>query len=438
MGRRTSGRGKPGASSQALGTVHMIPGIQAHGYRLRNGLEVWLLPDASVPVVSYQTWFRVGSADEMRGKTGLAHLLEHLMFKSTENRSQGEFDRTVESCGGETNAATWTDFTFYHDEIPYTELDTVMALEADRMSHLRLDEAQVASEKDVVANERRLTVDNDVDGAAREALYALAFGAHPYGWPTIGSMEDIEGFTVKDCEDFYVRNYSPNNAVVVIAGRFSVGEALRGLDVHYGDKPAVVHGARAKRGAKPISGSRAERIKLPTHTERLLLGYHCHPGAHRMHATWLVLNELWFGGRSGRMFRHLVRETEAAVDADGFVTPFRQTGLFEICADAREGVSASRLLALMDEQMEATVNEDLDGETLERAKHRLELSHTVGFETAHGRAEEMGFMAAALDSPHLTSERMAQVRAVTARDVRKLVWDRLLARGRAVVMVTPS
>ena len=165
-------------------------------FRLGNGLTVLTLVDRSAPTVSYHTWFRVGSRHERPGKTGLAHLFEHLMFSETRNHPHGDFDRLMERAGAEANAATWTDWTCYYENAPRNALPLLIELEADRMSNLVLRVPQVTSEKEVVANERKLRVDDDVEGRALEMLYDNAFRRHPYRWPTIGWMKDIRGFTV--------------------------------------------------------------------------------------------------------------------------------------------------------------------------------------------------------------------------------------------------
>ena len=175
--------------------AHVFGGEIVQRWRLGNGLTVLVLVDAAAPIASYHTWFKVGSRDEKPGKTGLAHLFEHLMFNETENLRAGAFDRKLEESGAETNAATWVDWTYYHESIPSDRVKLAVKLEAERMNRLVLREPQVASEKEVVANERRYRVDDDVEGAASELLYKTAFLKHPYRWPTIGWMEDIEAFS---------------------------------------------------------------------------------------------------------------------------------------------------------------------------------------------------------------------------------------------------
>ena len=184
-----------------LGTLPFGPALKIERFTLNNGLSVLLVEDHAAPVVAYHVWFRVGSRHERQGKTGFAHLFEHLMFNEVEGRPAGEFDRKMEEAGAESNASTWLDWTQYNEAIPKDQLSLVIELEALRMSRLVLREPQVASEKEVVANERRYRVDDDVEGAVNELLWKTAFQTHAYHWPTIGWMSDIEGFTVEDCVD---------------------------------------------------------------------------------------------------------------------------------------------------------------------------------------------------------------------------------------------
>src|SRR6185503_17161348 len=178
-------------------TIVWGPAMTVERFVLGNGLRVLTLEDHTAPVISLQTWFGVGSRHEKPGKTGLAHLFEHLMFGETEDMAHGAFDRMLEEAGAETNAATFLDWTYYHTNLPKEALPLAMKLEAGRIARLVLRDPQVSSEKEVVANERRQRVEDDVDGAVSELLYKEAFREHGYGWPTIGWMADIQGFTTE-------------------------------------------------------------------------------------------------------------------------------------------------------------------------------------------------------------------------------------------------
>src|SRR5450432_4699340 len=220
-----------------LETVAFGPALNVERFRFGNGLELLFCEDHSAPVIAYHTWFRVGSRHEREGKTGLAHLFEHLMFNEVEGRKAGEFDRKLEEAGAESNASTWLDFTQYNVSIPKDQLPLVVKLESERMSRLVLRDPQLTSEKEVVANERRYRVDDDVEGAVSELLWATAFETHAYRWPTIGWMADIEGFTTEDCRAFYDTFYAPNNATLVVVGDVTERRILELVVKAYGAIP---------------------------------------------------------------------------------------------------------------------------------------------------------------------------------------------------------
>ena len=264
---------KVNATSKGSALVHYL-GHHPFGpstvrrYGLSNGLTILLLEDKSAPVVSYFTWFKVGSRHEKPGKTGLAHLFEHLMFNETLHLKAGEFDKKLEESGAESNAATWVDWTFYHESVPKDRLPLVVKLESDRMHNLVLRDAQVTSEKEVVANERRYRVEDDVEGTANELLYKHAFEKHAYHWPTIGWMEDIQAFTPEDCEEFYRTYYAPNNATVVVVGDFQEAKLL-GLR-HARERKLEVAYLVVARRLRQVPGRVAQDLVVEAH-DRVVL-----------------------------------------------------------------------------------------------------------------------------------------------------------------------
>src|SRR5689334_5293179 len=248
--------------------------LQIERFRFKNGLELLACEDRSAPVVAFHTWFRVGSRHEKVGKTGLAHLFEHLMFNEVEGRATGEFDRLLEEAGAESNASTWLDWTQYNIAIPKDKLGLVIGLEAERMSRLVLREPQVTSEKEVVANERRYRVDDDVEGAVSELLWATAFKSHAYKWPTIGWMPDIEGFTTDDCRAFYDTFYAPNNATIVVVGDVPERKVLELVVKEYGNIEPSVLPDEDPRPEPPQTEERVVHVTKPAATEKLVVGYH--------------------------------------------------------------------------------------------------------------------------------------------------------------------
>ena len=249
-------------------------GVTARRFRLSNGLGLIAAVDKRAPIVALQTWFRVGSRHERPGATGMAHLFEHLMFGQTESLPPGEFDRLVERTGGESNAATWVDWTYYKLSLPARDLALGIKLEAERMQHLVLEHDPVESERDVVTNERRERVEDDVDGWLDEQLMAHAFTEHPYRWPTIGWMEDIRALALPDIRAFYRTWYAPNNATIVCVGDFDETELRELIAQHYGHIPAAPtppigkqvepeqNRERIVRAPKPIGSPAGARIGI--------------------------------------------------------------------------------------------------------------------------------------------------------------------------------
>ncbi|GAC1351390.1 MAG: pitrilysin family protein [Polyangiales bacterium] len=420
------------------GEVPFGPAMKVRRYRMGNGLRVLVLIDRGAPVVSYHTWFRVGSRDEKVGKTGLAHLFEHLMFNETKNLAAGEFDRTLEENGAESNAATWLDWTMYHESLPAPKLGLAVKIEADRMANLVLRDKQVSSEKEVVANERRYRVDDDVEGSVSEILWQTAFEKHPYHWPTIGWMRDIEGFTTEDCEAFYKTFYAPNNATVVVVGDVVETDALKLVQDHYGALPASKLPERKLPIEAEQTAERRVEVKKPTATEKLMIGYKSTSLSHPDHIVLTVLNEILFGGRSSRVYRSLVKQQEVASDLRGWVGTFADPGLYEMYLTAREQHSANDLEAALKTELTKLREHEVATEELEKAKSRLELGFLQGMETVSGKAEQIGFYETVLGDPGAAFARLDGYRKVTAADVIRVARTYLVDARRTVIHILPD
>lgn len=412
--------------------------LQLHRFTLGNGLRVRIVADRSAPVLSYHTWYRVGSRHETEGKTGLAHLFEHLMFNETRRIPYGHFDFLIESAGGESNASTWTDWTQYHAELPASELPMIAEIEAQRMGELVLRAPQVSSEKEVVANERRQRVDDDVEGLAGEMLYATAFRKHPYHWPTIGWMQDIEGFTPTDCERFYRRYYAPNNATIVIVGDVDLEQALRCVSRSYGHlKPARL--PRERKITEPAQ--RSERVRelcWPTAAPKLLLGYRACGLSDPDFDVLTVLNDVMFGGRGSRLFRKLVRDREFLTELNGTIAPFRDPGLYEMWLSLRAGVAIDDVLSTVEQELTRLQHEPISVEELARSCNRLELSFVQSLETAAGKADQLGFYETVLGDGSQLFARAHSYKRVTPADVMRVARRYLKPTRRTRVHVLPA
>ena len=407
-------------------------------YRLGNGLEVLVLVDRSAPVATYFTWFRVGSRHEQPGKTGLAHFFEHLMFNETEGLKAGEFDRRLEENGAESNAATWLDWTYYHESLPADRIDLAVELEAERISRLVLREPQVQSEREVVMNERRYRVDDDVEGAANELLYKTAFTVHPYHWPTIGWMADIEKYTPEDCALFYRTYYAPNNATVVVVGDVDEEKLLAKIQSAYGAIPRSTIPEEDTQPEPPQLARRDVEIKKPTATQKVLIAFQGPALGDADHAPLTVLNEVLFGGRASRVYRSLIIEREIASEVRGWASAFRDPGLYECYATAREAHTTVELEAAIDLELARARDTLVTDDELARAKARLELSLLQSLETMSGKAEQIGFNEVVLGDPAAGFRRLEVYRRVTAGDLRRVARRFLVDRARTVIRVLPE
>jgi zinc protease len=418
--------------------AHAFGSETVHRWLLGNGLTVLLLVDDAAPVATYHTWFKVGSRHERPGKTGLAHLFEHLMFNETESLGAGSFDRKLEENGAETNAATWVDWTYYYESLPAERLKLAIGLEAERMARLVLREPQVASEKEVVANERRYRVDDDVEGTANELLYKTAFAQHPYRWPTIGWMEDIQGFTPEDCVSFYRTYYAPNNATVVVAGDVRERDVLLAIRDAYGPIPAQVIPPEDIVPEPAQLEKRETEVRKPTATEKLLVAFKGPALGDADHAVATVMNEVLFGGRASRLYRSLVVERELATDVRGWVSTFRDPGLFECWATARATHTTREMQAVLDDAFARMRDQVVTDDELARAKARLELGSLQQLETVPGKAEQIGFFETVLGDPAHAFRRVEAFRRTTASDLRRVARRYLLDSASTIVRVAPE
>jgi zinc protease len=413
-------------------------GLVVEQHRLDNGLCVLLLADHAAPVIAYQTWYRVGSRHEQPGRTGLAHLFEHLMFNQTEHLAAGEFDRRMEAVGGETNAATWVDWTYYRDSVPASQLELAVTLEADRMQHLTLTDKQVESEREVVSSERRMRVDDDVEGFLAEELFKLSFTVHPYHWPTIGWMEDIMAISTDDARAFYRRFYAPNNATVVVAGDFEPARALELIERHYRPIPASELPAMVLPVEPRQTAERRATYQKPVPAERALWAWRSPP---QSHPDWLplqLLHEVLLGGPSSRLYRRLVVEGELASHVTGMLTPVAEPGILEVFASMTRGHTAAEAEAALDQEIARLQAEPITARELAKGKNRYEMGFWSEMESADGKAEALGHYHSVLGDFRALFSAAARVGQITAADLQRVANEYMQPELRTVVIAEPS
>ena len=413
-------------------------GVTARRWRLSNGLGLIAAIDRRAPIVALQTWFRVGSRHERPGATGMAHLFEHLMFGQTEKLPPGEFDRLVERTGGESNAATWVDWTYYRLSLPARALALGVKLEAERMQHLVLETGPVESERDVVTNERRERVEDDVDGWLDEQLMALAFTVHPYRWPTIGWMEDIRALALPDIRAFYRTWYAPNNATIVCVGDFEDEQLRELIEQHYGHiAPAQL--PDASRIVEPEqTKERVVRAGKPIATDRLLVGYKA-PGQDE--ADWAALeivSTLLAGCPSARLHRRLVIQDESASSVAAQLTPFRDPSLLRLAVTCARGHNADEILQTIDRELASLIEKPPAAAEVEKAKALAETDFWSALVDVDGKAEALGHYETALGDFRKLDAIAKRLTAVTAEDVARVVRTYLVPAKRTIVIAEPE
>ncbi len=393
-------------------------------FTLENGMQVVVISNHRVPIVSHMVWYKVGAADEEPGKSGLAHLLEHLMFKGTPSIPPGEFSKIVARNGGRDNAFTSSDYTGYYQNVAADKLELVMRMEADRMRNLVLDEANFRTELDVVLEERRSRTDNNPAALLSEQMEAALYLNSPYHRPVIGWPDEIAALSRDDALAFYRRWYAPNNAILVVAGDVTP-ETVRPLaEKYYGTIARADTPPRARTEEPPHRAERRVvlkdgRVAQPSWS-RLYLAPSLGAGARDMAYPLEVLADLVGGGATARLYRSLVVEkgAAAAISADYDPVAVGRT-VFRVAATPRPGVPLDKLEALIEQELARIVKEGFTPDEIERAKTRLRASAAYGRDSLHTGAQTLGQALASGVSVEEVEAWPDRIEAVTPEQVAK-------------------
>lgn len=372
------------------------PGPRVTTHRLDNGLAIVVIPDRRAPVVTHMVWYKNGAADDPAGKSGIAHFLEHLMFKGTEANPDGAFSRIVASVGGQENAFTGWDYTAYYQRIAPAHLGTMMALEADRMTGLVLSDEVVAPERDVVLEERRMRTDSNPADQLSEAMFAALYTHHPYGKPIIGWMHEIETLDREDALAYYRRFYTPDNATLVVAGDVDHDEVVRLAETHYG-RVAPTGKAPLRRRPQEPDPRVARRLSLAdpkveqAQLERLYLAPSQTSGDRTVARALDVLSFALGGGVTSRLYRHLVMQDGPAASASTYYYGgMLDRAFFGLTLTPRDGVTLEALEAALDKALAALLTDGLTAEELERAKVQLVASQVFAQDSQFALARFYG------------------------------------------------
>jgi zinc protease len=407
----------PAASAPAIAP-------DAEGFTLDNGMQVIVIPDHRAPVVTHMVWYRVGAADEQRGHSGIAHFLEHLMFKGTSLHPAGEFSKEVALVGGQENAFTTADYTAYFQTVAKEQLPMMMEYEADRMTGLILTDAVVLPERDVILEERRMRIDNEPGSQLSEAMSAALYQNHPYGIPTIGWRHEMERLTRDDAIAFYKKYYTPNNAILVVAGDVTVGQVKVLAGATYGKvqrRSEVPPRERAQEpeplAARTVTLSDA-RVTQPS-MQRVYLVPSYSSGDRKEALALDVLADVLGGGSTSRIYRALVVEQGKATSAGAF---YAGTALdatrFGVYGTPRPGVSLDEISAALDTIVADVRTHGITDEELAKAKQRVMASSIIAQDRMGGLARMFGAALATGQTITDVQEWPNRIQEVTVADVK--------------------
>lgn len=420
------------------GDSKFIGDMKVHRYRLENGMKVLILEDHSSPTFAYHTWFNVGSKDEQKGLTGLAHLFEHMMFKETKNLKEGEFDRLLESAGAEgENAFTSRDYTGYIQSLPKDKLDLITRVESERMVNLIVNKKALDTEREVVQNERRLRKENNPDGQLYERLYQMAYTRHPYHWPVIGYEADLNATTKDSAESFYKRFYAPNNATVVIVGDVNPNDAMAKISKYYGAlKPMPIDRKEAPK--EPTQkAERSETKALKIQVPKLVVGYHTINVNHADLPALEILRNVLSEGKGSRLYRKLVDSsiaTEVSVGNDENVYP----GLFVFSVNMQKGRTAEQALSMIDQEIDAMIAGRASKEEIDRAIAMHRFGTYDGLASNYRKAYFLGFYETVAGRFERGTEIIDAFKSVTPQDLARVARTYLKSQSRNIVIGVPG
>ena len=413
-------------------------------FKLDNGLKLIVQEDHRSPVVVSQVWYRAGSLDEVNGKTGVAHVLEHMMFKGTKQVPAGQFSRLIAAAGGKENAFTSTDYTCYFQQLEKSHLPLSFKLEADRMANLQLTDEEFAKEIKVVMEERRWRTDDKPQSKVNEAFQGALYRAHPYSRPVIGFMNDLENMTAEDAREWYRNWYAPNNATLVVVGDVKAEEVYKLAKQHFGKLKSKVLPVRKPQVEPEQLGERRVVVKAPAKLPYLLMGYHVPPLV-TPQTDWEpyaleVLAGVLSGNPAARLNQRLVRESQLAIDASaGYDLMARgRQSLFALDATPSEGKTVAELEAALLQQIEDIKVSGVTTEELDRVKAGVIAADVYKRDSMFYQGMQIGTIETIGFTWKLLEDYPNKLRAVTPEQVQAVAKKYLLKDNLTIATLDPQ
>ncbi|MCA0377483.1 MAG: insulinase family protein [Gemmatimonadetes bacterium] len=417
------------------------PSIPHEKYTLPNGLEVILHVDRSVPIVAVENFYKVGSGDEKAGRTGFAHLFEHVMFMGSQNVPVGKFDEWLEAAGANNNGSTNTDRTNYYESGPSNALPLMLWLDADRMGWLlpTMDQAKLDLQRDVVKNERRQNTDNQPYGRAYETLLPVMYPAnHPYSWPVIGSMDDLSAAKLDDVKEFFRRYYAPNNATITIAGDFNPDSAKAWVQKYFGHIPRNADIARPTvppvRLTKDTVLVMEDRVQLP----RVYHAWHSVKAFSADDAALDALASIVAGGKSSRLYRTLVYEKQIAADVGMFNNSAKLDGMLVLSSTAKPNVHPREVDAEIAKVLADVAANGVTERELTRVKNGMRASILDNQSSVLNKATQLSYYNYFTGTPDYVAQDLARYERLTLADIQRVAKQYLGNQPRITLTVVPE
>ena len=426
---------KPVDASQ---DVSSLIKFKVEKFQLDNGLTVLIHEDHSVPILSFHQWFRVGSKDEKPGRTGLAHFFEHLMFKGTKKYGSDDFDKLIQSNGGTNNAFTSLDYTGYYENLPADKLELAIDIESDRMRNLMFTQKAIDSEREVVKEERRWRVDNNIMGFLSTKVFATVFKVHPYRWPIIGYMRDLNAATMDDMKDFYRVHYAPNNAVVVIAGAINTEDARKLVYKYYGGIEAQELPKKVYKQEPAQKAARVLNLTREIQTPIFAVVYKAPKAGEKDAYTLDLASNILSNGNSSRLYQRLVYRSQLTNSISSYNYTPHEPGIFRITGTMKPGKNMEKALTAVYAELYKLRKTPVSDAELEKAKNQVMFGYVEGLKTVSGKARAMAVNEILFnDYSHLFRE-LDMYQSVTKEDIQDAAARYLMPNQRSTIRVRPK
>jgi zinc protease len=416
-------------------------------FKLSNGMKIIVQEDRRAPVVVSQVWYRAGALDEVNGKTGVAHVLEHMMFKGTKTLKAGQFSRMIAAAGGKENAFTGQDYTCYFQQLEKSHLPLSMKLEADRMANLVITDEEFAKEIKVVMEERRWRTEDKPQSRVNEQFQSTAFKAHPYARPVVGWMNDLENMTAADAREWYNTWYAPNNATLVVVGDVKAAEVVKLAKQHFGKLKAKKLPPRKPQVEPPQMGERRLTVKAPGKLPYLAMGFHTptlvdKPNAEQAWEPYAldVLAGVMSGNDSARLNQKLVRETSVAIDVGaGYDSTSRgREALFELVGTPAEGKTVQDIEAALIAEIERIKTGGVTQQELDRVKAAVIAADVYQRDSMFYQAMQIGQLETMNYSWRLLKDYPEKLKAVTSEQIQAVAKKYLIKDNMTVAVLDPQ